>query len=564
MTAVEQAAGVPPAASVATTSCAELVGRTLARLGVTRVFGVVGSGNYVVTDALVRAGATFTAARHEAGAVGMADGYFRATGKVAAASVHQGPGLTNATTALVEACKSRVPLILVAGATSAGATRSNFYLDQDALVRTAGAVSVPLHRPATVVDDTVAAYRRAVVEQTPVVLHLPLDVQARQVPVPASAPRTMRVADTVVPSASEVEELASRLLSARRPVFIAGQGAWRSGAGRTLAQLADRVGAMLATTAMAKGLFRGHPRDLGVSGGFSTRHTAGVLESADLIVGFGASLTTWTTRHDTILTEGTVLAQVDTDRSALGLNPRVQLGVVGDVEATASLLLTAVAAEGRTPASQWLSAPPVAPPLERHAHVPSALANTVHPAWFTDALEEMLPAERTVVIDGGHFIGWPATRLSVPDPSGFLFSSAGFQSIGLGLGMAIGAALGRPDRLTVLAAGDGGFLMSVAELETLVRLRLPVLVVVYDDEAYGAEVHHFADHPSGLDLVRFPPTDIAGLAGGLGAQAVTVRAPADVDLLRRWLEARPGPLVVDAKIDPDVVGYWAAQDFIGH
>src|SRR5690606_40291580 len=152
-----------------------------------------------------------------------------------------------------------------------------------------------------------------------------------------------------------------------------------------------------------------------------TRHTAGVLESADLIVGFGASLTTWTTRHDTILTEGTVLAQVDTDRSALGLNPRVQLGVVGDVEATASLLLTAVAAEGRTPASQWLSAPPVAPPLERHAHVPSALANTVHPAWFTDALEEMLPAERTVVIEGGHFIGWQATRTSVPVPHGFLF-----------------------------------------------------------------------------------------------------------------------------------------------
>src|SRR5690606_14491121 len=163
----------------ATVSCAELVGRTLAQLGVTAVFGVVGSGNYVVTDALVRAGATFTAARHEAGAVGMADGYFRASGRVAAASVHQGPGLTNTITALTEAGKSRVPLVLLAGATSAGATRSNFYLDQDALVRTAGAASVTLHRPETVVDDTVAAYRRALAEQIPVVLHLPLDVQAR-------------------------------------------------------------------------------------------------------------------------------------------------------------------------------------------------------------------------------------------------------------------------------------------------------------------------------------------------------------------------------------------------
>jgi len=548
----------------ATVSCAELVGRTLAQLGVTAVFGVVGSGNYVVTDALVRAGATFTAARHEAGAVGMADGYFRASGRVAAASVHQGPGLTNTITALTEAGKSRVPLVLLAGATSAGATRSNFYLDQDALVRTAGAASVTLHRPETVVDDTVAAYRRALAEQIPVVLHLPLDVQAREVPLPASPPRTMRVADTVVPAAGEVEELASRLRSARRPVFIAGRGAWRSGAGETLEQLADRAGAMLATTAVAKGLFRGHPRDLGVSGGFSTRHTVEVLESADLIVGFGASLTHWTTRHDTILTGGTVLAQVDTDRSALGLNRNVHLGVVGDVEATASRLLAALAADDRAPASEWLSGPPAAPPPDPQSGIPPAPAGTVHPGWFTDALEQMLPAERTVVIDGGHFIGWPATRLSVPDPAGFLFSSAGFQSIGLGLGMAVGAALARPDRRTVLAAGDGGFLMSVAELETLVRLRLPVLVVIYDDEAYGAEVHHFAGHGSGLDLVRFPPADIAGLARGLGAQALTVRAPQDLDGIRRWLDAPEGPLVVDVKIAPDVVGFWAAQDFIGH
>src|SRR5690606_11049090 len=495
-----------------TVSCAELVGRTLAQLGVTAVFGVVGSGNHVVTDALVRAGATFTAARHEAGAVGMADGYCRASGRVAAASVHQGPGLTNTITALTEAGKSRVPLVLLAGATSAGATRSNFYLDQDALVRTAGAASVTLHRPETVVDDTVAAYRRALAEQIPVVLHLPLDVQAREVPLPASPPRTMRVADTVVPAAGEVEELASRLRSARRPVFIAGRGAWRSGAGETLEQLADRAGAMLATTAVAKGLFRGHPRDLGVSGGFSTRHTVEVLESADLIVGFG--------------------------------------------EATASRRLAALAADDRAPASEWLSGPPAAPPPDPQSGIPPAPAGTVHPGWFTDALEQMLPAERTVVIDGGHFIGWPATRLSVPDPAGFLFSSAGFQSIGLGLGMAVGAALARPDRRTVLAAGDGGFLMSVAELETLVRLRLPVLVVIYDDEAYGAEVHHFAGHGSGLDLVRFPPADIAGLARGLGAQALTVRAPQDLDGIRRWLDAPEGPLVVDVKIAPDVVGFW--------
>lgn len=547
-----------------TVSCAELVGRTLAQLGVTSVFGVVGSGNYVVTDALVRAGATFTAARHEAGAVGMADGYFRASGRVAAASVHQGPGLTNTITALTEAGKSRVPLVLLAGATSAGATSSNFYIDQDALARTAGAISVTLHRPETVQEETVAAYQQAVARQAPVVLQLPLDVQRCRVPVPANAARVMRSTGTVVPPSEEIAQLAESLLSARRPVFIAGRGAWRSGAGPVLAQLAERAGAMLATTAVAKGLFHGHPRDLGIAGGFSTPHTAQVLQAADLIVGVGASLTRWTTRDDTILDDGTTLVQVDHDRSALGRNRHVHLGVLGDAAATARLLLATLADGERAPASQWRAAPPAPPAADHQPVAPASGPGRVHPEWLTDELDRELPAERTVVIDGGHFIGWPATRLSVPDPAGFLFSSAGFQSIGLGLGMAVGAALARPDRLTVLAAGDGGLLMSVAELETLVRLRLPVLVVVYDDGAYGAEVHHFAGHGSGLDLVRFPPADIAGLARGLGAQALTVRAPEDIRGIRRWLDAPDGPLVVDAKIAPDVVGFWAAQDFIGH
>ena len=99
-------------------------------------------------------------------------------------------------------------------------------------------------------------------------------------------------------------------------------------------------------------------------------------------------------------------------------------------------------------------------------------------------------AERVVAVDSGNFMGYPSMFLSVPDASGFCMTQA-YQSVGLGLASAIGAALAQPDRLTVAALGDGGFLMSVAELTTVDRLKLPLVIVVYNDAAYGAEVHHF-------------------------------------------------------------------------
>src|SRR5262249_46681039 len=114
----------------------------------------------------------------------------------------------------------------------------------------------------------------------------------------------------------------------------------------------------------------------------------------------------------------------------------------------------------------------------------------IDPRTLSIALDDMLPAERTVAIDSGNFMGYPSMFPSVPDEAGFCMAQA-FQSIGLGLATAVGAALARPDRLTVAALGDGGALMGVSELETVVRLGLPMVIVVYDDRAYGAEVHHF-------------------------------------------------------------------------
>ena len=188
----------------------------------------------------------------------------------------------------------------------------------------------------------------------------------------------------------------------------------------------------------------------------------------------------------------------------------------------------------------------------------------IDPRTLSIGLDDLLPAERTVAIDSGNFMGYPSMFLAVPDEAGFCFTQA-FQSIGLGLASAIGAAIARPDRLAVAALGDGGALMGVSELETVVRLGLPMVVVVYDDEAYGAEVHHFGPDGDPLDTVRFPPTDIAAIARGFGFEGVTVRTAADLGAVRDWLAGPRGrPLLIDAKVTSAHGSWWLEEAFRGH
>src|SRR4051812_13708399 len=184
----------------------EAVGRTVHALGGDVVFGLMGSGNLAVTNAIVAAGGRFYSARHESGALCMADGYARVSGRLGVASVHQGPGLTNAITGLTEAAKSRTPLLLLAADTPSAQIRSNFRVDQDALVSAVGAVPERVHGPATAVADVTRAVRRALTERRAVVLMLPLDVQAAEAE-PADPPPAPELAP-VRPAEEAVARLA--------------------------------------------------------------------------------------------------------------------------------------------------------------------------------------------------------------------------------------------------------------------------------------------------------------------------------------------------------------------
>jgi thiamine pyrophosphate-dependent acetolactate synthase large subunit-like protein len=544
---------------------AELVGRTLAGLGVGHAFGVVGSGNFAVTAALRAAGVPYVAARHEGGAATMADAFARMSGRVAVLSTHQGCGYTNALTGIAEAAKSRTPLLVLTADTAASAVHSNFRVDQHALATAVGAVAERVHSPESALADTVRAYRTAHQQRRTVVLNLPLDVQAQPAPEspgfePVPGPALVR------PEPASTSALAELIAAAERPVFVAGRGA-RAAAG-PLRELAGRCGALLATSAVAHGLFHGDPFALGISGGFATPLAVELISGADLVVGWGCALNMWTMRHGSLIGRGAKVAQVDLDQAALGQHRPLDLGVCGDVGQTATevtalldagtrttcyrdaALAARIAAEGR-----W----------NQVEHADRGTPDRIDPRTLSRHLDELLPRERIVAVDSGNFMGYPSAYLSVPDEFGFCFTQA-FQSIGLGLASAIGAALARPDRLPVAALGDGGFQMSVAELDTAVRLRLPLVVVVYNDAGYGAEVHHFTEaSEADLATVRFPDTDLAAVGAGFGCTGLTVRTPDDLAGLTDWLAGpRDTPLVIDAKLTDDGGSWWLAEAFRGH
>jgi thiamine pyrophosphate-dependent acetolactate synthase large subunit-like protein len=531
---------------------AEAIGKELARQGLDRVFGVVGSGNFYVTNALVAAGVRFVATRHEAGAATMADAYARTTQRVAAVTVHQGCGLTNALTGITEAAKSRTPLLVLAADTATGNVLSNFHIDQPAVLRGLGVHTETITSPRTAVQEAVRAYRRAAVDRRTVVLNLPLDVQEAEYPADALPPLPLPAVEATQPGAASVERLAELLQSAERPVFIAGRGARLSGARSALTELGELSGALLATSAVARGLFAGEDWSIDVSGGFASPLSAELVGSADLVVGWGASLNVWTLRNGELIAPGATVVQVDDTREAIGTHVPVDLGVVGDVRTTAEA--TAEFLRSRPRSSPTWRTPELRERIAAEVSwrsVPYEDTSTqelIDPRTLTIALDEILPRERVIAPDGGNFNGYPAMFLDVPDERAYCLTLA-FQSIGLGLSTAIGAGLASPGRVAVAGVGDGGFMMSHVELDTAVRTGVPLVVIVYNDHAYGAEVHHFGPEGESIDIVEFPETDIAAIARGYGCDAVTVRTVDDLKAVQDWVDGpRRQPLVVDARI----------------
>ncbi|MBN9240204.1 MAG: thiamine pyrophosphate-binding protein [Micrococcales bacterium 70-64] len=513
------------------TSLSERIAESLSR-SVSDVFGVMGNGNAHLLDALPRVGVRFTAMRHEAGGVAAADAYFRAAGRLAVATTTYGAGFTNALTPLAEAAQARIPLVLVTGDAPTDGARP-WDVDQRALAEAVGArwITAALDDPGA---DRAVALARA--ERTAVVLAIPHDL--------VSADAVVEVARTepVEVSPKDTSAALTLLRTARRPLVLAGRGAWLDGAGPALTTLADRLGALTATTALGAGLFGDSPHDLGIAGGFGSDAAAAVMRDADVVLVVGASLSQFTLRFGDLFGPDARLIQVDIEDSPA--HPRVDEFVRGAARAAAEALVAGLPVASPP---RWSEAPRGRAP--RHTDDELAADGRLDPRALATALDGLLPADRTVVQDGGHFLGWAPSYWRIPAPNRLVMVGTAYQSIGLGFPSAVGAAVALPATTVVLCTGDGGGLMALADFETFVRTARSGVVVVFNDAAYGAELHQYGSLDHGAMLI--PEVDFAGVGRSLGATAATVGSLADLAALELW--SGEGVLVLDCRISREVV-----------
>jgi len=528
---------------------------TLAR-HVEHVFGVMGNGNAWFLDALERSTpATYTAVRHEAGAVVAADAYHRASGRLAAATATYGAGFTNTLTALAEAVQAHVPLVLVVGDEPTSGPRP-WDVDQIALASAVGARTYTVGR-ADAAATTVIAIEHALTYRVPTVLAIPYDVATLDA---GAVPDTLepRLPAPLAPAgpfaAAAVAELARALAGAERPFLLAGRGAWVSGAAEALGALADATGAITASTALGRGIFPRGEFDLGVTGGFGAEGAMELVREADVAVVFGAGLNQFTMRFGDVFAPGTRVVQVDIAPTAT--HPHVGGYLRADARLVAEALVDELGRLGASP-SGWRESVDLTQLRAQERGDGIAADGRLDPRSVAARIGELLPPDRVVVSDGGHFIGWANMYWPVASPDRMMMVGTAYQSIGLGFPSVPGAALAQPSSTVVLTTGDGGGLMALADLESAVRVAGGRgLAVVWNDRAYGAEVHLYGLKGVAAGPMMIPEVDFAGLARAVGAEGVVVRTMADLERLASWASEDAGIrpfLVLDVRISGAVI-----------
>jgi acetolactate synthase I/II/III large subunit len=519
------------------------------------IFGVMGHATASALVSYIEHGGQYISSRHENGAVNMAEGWARVHGGVGVASVTVGPGITQIGTGLVSASRAGTPLVVLAGDLPwSDPARHQHAFDQARFAEAAEALFVPVVSPASMAADVAEAFYLARTRRRAVVLNVPIPVQEaalptgwtyRPIPDPGSGQR-------IGPDPLVVASVADRLARAERPIIVAGRGAQDPDARRAILDLADHLGALLATTLLAKGAFAAEPWDIGIAGGYSSGVGESLFAEADVVLTFGTSLHRHATR-DGSLFPGADVIRVDTAPAPASPGRVGGTYVRGDAGLAARALHERLLEAGM-PASPGLRTPAVRERLRTatwSGTVGTPPSDGIDPRALMTSLAGLLPDRALVVCGGGHSAGFAAQYLAPPPGVGFLFSYA-FGAIGQTLGMAVGAALGT-DRPVVALDGDGSLMMQIQELDTAARTGAPVLVIVMDDAAYGAELHQLTAHGHSAESSLFPERSFAAIARALGADGTTVTELGDLpEAVRAGLAAR-GPFVVDVRLSRSVV-----------
>jgi acetolactate synthase I/II/III large subunit len=541
----------------------EVLAHDIKAMGVEAVFGLMSDDTALLATSLDAAGVRFYGARHENAAIAMADGYAYATGRLGVAVIGRGPALANGLHSAVYASRTGSSVLIIYGEAATMGGPNGLGPDYKALdgvgilraagLRTFSATSPEASRQ-TLADAAAAALRGSAVS-----LHLPTNVQLSEIE-QSAVPLAVKRPDwkPLPPSETSIATAAAMLDKAKRPLIVAGLGAHKAGAKKAIEALAERIGALLVTTARGKDLFKGNPRNLGIIGSFSHSIARRMADQADCVIVFGAGLNFLTTSFGTSLPKVTLI-QVDRVRANIGRWLNADVAVVGDARLAAEQLTAACPARQakEKPFHDAETSALIAAFRPEQDFQPANTARTLDMRVLAMELEKLLPADRNLIVDGGNFLG-VVPYLSVPDPGHFKMIGD-FASIGLAFGAALGMAKARPEKPTVMVIGDGGFLMTMGELETVVREDLPLVVVVMNDCAYGAELHFLKlrQHPVAKSI--FPDVDFAPIAAGFGFEAETVRTLADLARFAPKLRDPQGPIFLDCKLNADVAAPFMSE-----
>ena len=540
----------------------QVLAEDIRAMGIEAAFGLMSDDTALLATALDTAGVRFYGARHENTAITMAEGYAYTTGRIGVAVVGRGPALANGLHGAVYASRTGSPVLLIYGEAATSGRPNGLGPDYKAIDGVGVLRSAGLHTfTATSPQSARMALADAVANAAggaAVSLHLPTNVQLAEIDRPREPLQVRHLERTPAPATTQSIEAATAVLTkASRPLILAGLGAHRAGARNAIQTLAEKIGALLVTTARGKDLFCGNPYNLGIIGSFSHSIARRMAEQADCVLVFGASLNFLTTSFGTSLPR-VPLIQVDAVRSNISRWLNADVALVGDARLVAEQLLAALPARSETKPFHDEATRRLISSFDPARDFQAAnTARTLDPRTLAIELEELLPRDRHLVVDSGNFLS-VVPYLSVPDPGCFKMT-ADFASIGLGFGAALGVAKARPEKTTVLVIGDGGFLMTMGELETVVREDLPMVIVLMNDCAYGAELHFLRLRQQPVAKSVFPDVDFAPIAEGFGFEAATIRTLEDLHKVAPRLRKPDGPIFLDCKINADVAAPFMSE-----
>ena len=544
----------------------EAVADRVVSFGTNTVFALMGATNQeLICDLGDRLGVRIIHARHEAGAVGMADGYARFAARPGVATVTAGPGVTNTATSLAVARAHNSPVLLLAGDVPDRDLMNPQRFEQQGLTQLCAGDGGRLADPSEL-GEVLRSAADALTADRPFALHLPTDVQDMPAPPRYVGGRgTKAKAETAGPpvpedeveveveveyedeaeaeAEAEVDTCASMLAGARRPVILAGRGAL--GARGELAELGRALGAPLATTLRAAGLFAGNALEVGVAGPMGDGRAGHALAQADVVLAVGTSMHPLAASVLHERREPLDLIRINAGSAADGLTYLADLRIDA-ARGTRQLLEALARIERAVPATCWHHGE------IRREWVDSGetTAGTVHPIDALAALGGLLPPSRPMVIGGGHAALGACQLLAATGPRDFTCVSTDFGAIGQALPVAIGACFARPNERVFHVTADGELMMALAELHTAIRYRLPLTIVVLNDHGFGQERHNLSRTGRPTRYASHPTPDLAALAEAMGAQGHRITHFRDLKVLEREPDHDEGVVLADIHIDP--------------